>query len=192
VIDTSSARSALALLQESGAAAAEVVAESGRGFQLAERVRELVGEPRGVVSRVAVATGPGSFTGLRVGASYAAGLALGLRIPLHALRTLELQAARARLPATALSEAGRGRIYFQAPGAPPRLGEPSEVPREHPAVGWLRPRTQAALEAAGARFLPEAELRSFGEAAARLLSAAPEVGYGRLKLEYMQSFGKLC
>src|SRR5216117_3537023 len=41
-------------------------------------------------AKVAVATGPGSFTGLRVGVSFGLGLAMGLRIPILALPTLEL------------------------------------------------------------------------------------------------------
>jgi hypothetical protein len=45
-----------------------------------------------------------------------------------------------------------------------------------------------ALEAAGVGMKPQAELRSFGAAAARILESAVEVAYGSLKLEYMQSF----
>jgi hypothetical protein len=55
-------------------------------------------------------------------------------------------------------------------------------------VGWLRPDTEQAMLDAGLRFRPESVLKSFGEAAGRLLETAPEVAYGSLKLEYMQSF----
>jgi tRNA A37 threonylcarbamoyladenosine modification protein TsaB len=138
--------------------------------------------------RVAVATGPGSFTGLRVGVSFGLGLAIGLRIPIVPLATLHIQAARSGEPQLAVAEAGRGRVYFAAPGAAPGVGEPAELPKDLPVAGWLRPATQAALEAAGLRFKAESELRSFGAAAARLLESAREVAYGSLKLEYMQSF----
>lgn len=189
VIDTSSALAGLALVDREGFAVAEKVVEAGAALDLPRLLGELAA-PR-ELSAVAVAVGPGSFTGLRAGASYGLGLALGLGVPLLGLRTLELAAARAAAPATGLSEAGRGRVYHQAPGAAPLLSEPAEVPRGYPAVGWLRPATAAALTAAGVHLLEERELRSFGTAAAGLLGAAAELGYDKVKLEYMQSFGPL-
>jgi tRNA threonylcarbamoyl adenosine modification protein YeaZ len=189
VIDTSSACFAVAVLSAAREPQGESVAPSGREQDLRRQVLALVAPQR--LTRVAVATGPGSFTGLRVGAAYALGLALGRRIPVHALPTLELAALRARVPATGLSEAGRGRVYFQPPGAEVAAGEPVEVPTNHPAVGWLREATAASLRAAGVRLLEEPELRTFGDAAALALERAPELPYGRLKLEYMQSFEAL-
>jgi tRNA threonylcarbamoyl adenosine modification protein YeaZ len=186
VIDTSSAVSAVALLAPSGRIEYEDVAPSGPGFDLPSRYRALMDGP--ALTKVAVAAGPGSFTGLRVGVSFGLGLAVGLRIPIVSLATLELQAARADGPVVALSEAGRGRVYYQAPDGRRAAAEPGEVPREIPAVGWLRPATQSALEAAGVRFQADSELRSFGAAAARLLETAREVAYGSLKVEYMQTF----
>jgi len=186
VIDTSSAMSAVALLEPSGRTVYEDVAESGPTFDLPSRYRALEDGP--ALTRVAVATGPGSFTGLRVGVSFGLGLAIGLRIPIVPLSTLTVQAARSKNPALAVSEAGRGRVYHLAPGGVAGLAEPADLPRDWPAVGWLRPATQAALEGAGVRMKPDGELRGFGEAAATLLEAAREVAYGSLKLEYMQSF----
>jgi glycoprotease family protein len=186
VIDTSSAMSAVALLDPTGRAVYEDVADSGPTFDLPSRYRALEDGP--AVTKVAVATGPGSFTGLRVGVSFGLGLAIGLGIPIVPLPTLALQAARSDTPVLAVSEAGRGRVYHLAPGGITGLAEAAELPREWPAVGWLRPSTRAALEAAGMRFKPEHELRGFGEAAARVVESAREVAYGSLKLEYMQSF----
>jgi hypothetical protein len=185
VIDTSSALSALALI-EGGRAVREETHPSGRDFDLPARYRELAaGETPG---GVAVATGPGSFTGLRVGVSFGLGLAMGLRVPIYPLPTLGLQAARSDGPVLAVAEAGRGRVYFLAPGAAVGLGEPGELPAGLPLVGWLRPSTEAALRAAGLGFAPDGALRSFGEAAAAMLGSAVEVPYGSLRLEYMQSF----
>ena len=194
VIDTSSSRSALALVRD-GAAVADDVAEGGPGgtssrpggreHDLSARVLALV-EPR-LLAAVAVAAGPGSFTGLRVGVSYAVGLAMGLGVPLLELGSLDLQAARARVPATALVEAGRGRVYWRPPGGEPSLGDPAELPRSLPAVGWLRPATADAVREAGVRLLPEEELAGFAETAATALGDARRVGYDTVRLKYMDS-----
>lgn len=185
MIDTSSARSALALI-EGQRVLHEESDLSGPAFDLPTRYRALVKGDS--IERVAVATGPGSFTGLRVGVSFGLGLAMGLRVPIVPLSTLGVQAARAHEPVLAVAEAGRGRVYHLAPGGPAGVAEPEELPRDWPVVGWLRPKTQEALEAAGLRLKEEGELRTFGTAAARLLESATEVAYGSLKLEYMQSF----
>ena len=146
-------------------------------------LKRLVASSR--VTRVAVASGPGSFTGLRVGVSFGLGLAMGLRIPIVPLPSLDLQAARSRTPATAVVEAGRGRYYFQAPNQEPRLGEPVEIPATNPLVGVV---PRGSLVAAGHRFVPESELRSFAEAAEILLRTAREVPYRNLEIQYMQTF----
>jgi len=184
VVDTSSAVSALAILDGSGSVLQEVFLPA-RSPQLIERMRALVAPHR--LTKVAVATGPGSFTGLRVGVSFGLGLAIGFRIPIVPLRTLELQAARSDRPVIAISEAGRGRLYYLEPGGTPALGEPAQIPKTHRLVGFVSPVIESALEAAGHALAPEQELDSFGSAAARLLESARDVPYGSLKLEYMQS-----
>jgi tRNA threonylcarbamoyladenosine biosynthesis protein TsaB len=65
------------------------------------------------LSAVAVTTGPGSFTGLRVGLAVAKGLALARGLPLIGVPTLDVVAAaqgRDRRPLCAVLQAGRGRI----------------------------------------------------------------------------------
>lgn len=188
VIDTSSPRSALGLVFE-GRPVAEDVVERSREHDLRLRVETLVGGR--TLSAVAVSVGPGSFTGLRVGVSYGLGLAMGLCVPLLGLGALDLQAARARVPATALVEAGRGRVYWRAPAQEARLGDPGELPADLPAVGWLRPETAAAVRAAAVRLLSDEELDGFAAAAARLTGRARELGYDTVELEYMQSFGRV-
>lgn len=185
VIDTSSGVSALAILDDSGSVEQDIFLPA-RSPELIDRMRAMASHHK--LSKVAVATGPGSFTGLRVGVSFGLGLAMGLKIPIVPLPTLDLQATRSDLPVTAVSEAGRGRVYYQVPDEKPALGEPGAIPRTFLLTGLISPSMESALEVAGHRFKPEAELRSFGEAAARLLESARPVPYSSLKLEYMQSF----
>jgi tRNA threonylcarbamoyl adenosine modification protein YeaZ len=187
VIDTSSAVSALALIRPDGTVIAEETHESGRTFDLAGRFRAMTAGDS--LTKIAVATGPGSFTGLRVGVSFGLGVAIGLGIPIVALNTLQIQAARSDGPVVALAEAGRGRVYSLAPGYDVQLSGPDDLPKDVPAVGWLRPATESLLRSAGVALLPEDEVRSFGAAASRLLESASEVAYGSLRLEYMQGLG---
>jgi tRNA threonylcarbamoyladenosine biosynthesis protein TsaB len=61
---------------------------------------------------VAIATGPGSFTGLRVGLSVAKGLALAMHLPILGVPTLDASAyahSRETIPVRAVLPAGRGR-----------------------------------------------------------------------------------
>ena len=154
---------------------------------LTEAIRGYVTSGR--VTKVAVATGPGSFTGVRVGVSVALGVAIGLQIPIVPLPSLALQAARSDRPVTAVGDAGRGRYYFLVPGGAPALGEPVDIPTTYPLVGRVANR-EAQLLAAGHRFKLEKELRSLVEAADKLLETASEVPYRSLEIEYMQSFSR--
>jgi tRNA A37 threonylcarbamoyladenosine modification protein TsaB len=161
----------------------EDVVAVDRDHDLPRRVGALVDVA--TLTGVAVSLGPGSFTGLRAGVSFGLGLALGRRLPLWGLDTLALQAARAREPATAVIEAGRGRVFWLAAGSStPAHGEPSDLSRDLPAVGWLRPSTASALVAAGIRLLRDQELRTFAEAAAGQLQTADRLGYGTVSLRY--------
>jgi len=187
VVDTSSARTGLALIRPDGTVASEETHESGRTLDLPVRFRAMTAGQ--TLTKIAVATGPGSFTGLRAGVSFGLGVAIGLAIPIVALKTLTLQAARTDMPAIAVAEAGRGRLYSLAPGADPRLSAPEDLPKDLPAVGWLRPATESLLRSAGVDLVPDGKLRSFGAAASRLLESASEVAYGSLRLEYMQALG---
>lgn len=69
---------------------------------------------------LAVAIGPGSFTGLRIGLAFAKGLALAHRLPLMGVGTLDILAASQPLqevPLAAILQAGRKRLavgWYQA------------------------------------------------------------------------------
>lgn len=188
VIDTSSARSALAVLDRDRVVG-EQIWESGRDEDLGRRAAALT-DPRRL-DAVAVALGPGSFTGLRLGVSYGLGLAMGRGVPLLGMGTLELQAARADQPVTGVADAGRGRVYWLDPQLRVGHGEPGELPRTLPAVGWLRAPTAEAVRREGVRLLREEDVDSFGTAALRLVGEAEELGYDSVELRYMHSFGRL-
>lgn len=66
------------------------------------------------VTHVAIGSGPGSFTGLRIGMSYAKGFCFGHNIPLIPVTNFELLSDLAedtKHPVYALIEAGRGKYY---------------------------------------------------------------------------------
>ena len=68
----------------------------------------------GELEGLAVAVGPGSFTGLRVGLSTVKGLALALSIPIAAVPTLDAMAAMlpfAALPICPVLDARKGEVY---------------------------------------------------------------------------------
>ncbi len=111
VIDTSSTMAAIATIDGGGSTQEFIPSRDPELIAHLRRIAQL-----NKITRVAVATGPGSFTGLRKGVSFGLGLAMGLRIPIVPLPTLGLQAARSAQSVTAVSEAGRGRFYYLAPG----------------------------------------------------------------------------
>jgi tRNA threonylcarbamoyladenosine biosynthesis protein TsaB len=84
--------------------------------ELAPAVAELLarcGLTMDDIQALGVALGPGSFTSLRVGLSFAKGLALARQLPLVGIPTLDIYAAAqpaARLPLLAAVQAGRGRL----------------------------------------------------------------------------------
>ncbi|MFW6082716.1 MAG: tRNA (adenosine(37)-N6)-threonylcarbamoyltransferase complex dimerization subunit type 1 TsaB [Chloroflexota bacterium] len=116
-IDTATDQASLAL-HDGFAVRAEHTWEAPRRHttELSPRIGEAMAQtgvsPRDL-SGVAIAKGPGSFTGLRVGMSVAKGLAVACSLPLVAVPTLDVVAAaqrRDRRRLAAVVQAGRGRI----------------------------------------------------------------------------------
>lgn len=104
---------------------------------------------------LAVGTGPGNFTGVRIAVAAARGLALASRLPALGIGTLEAAAEGLPRPLTVLEEARRGEVYLQAHGpegaAPARLIPAEEAARVTGAVTG-----SAAPLAPGAQALPPA------------------------------------
>lgn len=85
--------------------------EGGHAAALAPMVDELIRWAKAEghqLSAIAVSAGPGSYTGLRIGASLAKGLCLGYQLPLLAIDTLELLAHQA---ISALPEGQEATIF---------------------------------------------------------------------------------
>src|SRR5215470_19138995 len=79
-----------------------------------DRVLADAGWKPGELDGLAVAVGPGSFTGLRIGLSAVKGLALALAIPIAAVPTLDAMAAAlpfADLPVCPVIDARKGEVY---------------------------------------------------------------------------------
>jgi tRNA threonylcarbamoyl adenosine modification protein YeaZ len=66
------------------------------------------------IDAIAVGTGPGSFTGIRVAVVTARTLAQALEIPLVGVSLFDCYAIQTELPSTYLLDAGRGHVYIGA------------------------------------------------------------------------------
>jgi len=113
-IDTSGDTASLALF-DGDQPLAELTWQCHRNHstELLPRLNQLLEQNRleaGSITTIAVALGPGSYNGLRVGLATAKGLALSLSVPLVGLSTLEAEAyphAATGLPIYAVARAGR-------------------------------------------------------------------------------------
>lgn len=129
-IDTSSADLSVALVNEDGVLG--LVEENmlrGQGEVLIPYIQSMMQQadlPMSAIECVAVAVGPGSFTGVRVGLSAARGIALALDIPVYGVTNLEAAAAGVHEPIVVTLDTKRGDYYtqsFDKDGIP--INEPS-------------------------------------------------------------------
>ena len=123
-IDTAFGPIGAALVSDGGAVVAHLVVPDAIGAQ-AEKLPPLVarmfaeaGLKPDALERIAVTTGPGAFTGVRVGLAFAKGMALALKVPLLGFTTLECLIAQARgarpgAHYAAVIDARRGELYAQ-------------------------------------------------------------------------------
>src|SRR5690242_7482124 len=115
-IDTAAPRLQLALLRGDQVDSLIEDMPTGQAERLFPALEDLLarsGIAYADLTRIAVTTGPGSFTGLRIGLSAARGLGLALNIPVlgvHSLLAYSL-AGPADRPFAVLMDARRGEVY---------------------------------------------------------------------------------
>lgn len=129
-IDTAAPRLQLALLLADGRVDTSVDdIATGHAELIFERIATLLsrnglGYPD--LERVVTTTGPGSFTGLRIGLSAARGIGLARTIPVIGVSSLVALSLGAGGPVTVLLDARRDEAYFQTfagPGLPTTEGD---------------------------------------------------------------------
>jgi tRNA threonylcarbamoyladenosine biosynthesis protein TsaB len=78
------------------------------------------------LTAVGVVSGPGSFTGIRLGIAYAKGLALGLGVPVLPVNAFEIYLEKSPEAFVAI-ESGKGDFFVGARGLPPQIMTIEEV-----------------------------------------------------------------
>ena len=135
-IDTAAPRLQLALLSDGDRVTTLVedmaTGQAERLFPALDELLTAAGVTYADLTRIAVTTGPGSFTGLRIGLSAGRGLGLALNIPVLGIPSLLALSLVARCtPVAVLLDARRDEAYFQlfsGPGIP--VGQPALLPME--------------------------------------------------------------
>ena len=156
---------------------------------------EAAGARAGTLDRIVCGGGPGGFTGLRIAAGIAKGVALATGVPLYAVGSLPLLVAGAAgaLGAgryVAVTDAMRHERFAQpcdvasdgtvTPLAPPRLLAEAELARLAAEEGWVRVGPLEAGHAAWPDAAGVARLAHVLAAEAPVALAAWEPDYGRL------------
>ena len=188
-IDTATTRVVIATGSSDGVADGISTWAAGHrhGETLLPSIERFLGEQnlrRSRLAGVVVGTGPGAFTGLRVGIATAKGLAHGLRIPLVGVSTADALIAAATTADGArivlLVPAGPSDRIVIRHGEPPRLlpggTDPELAPGERLVAIDLADRAPEAALAAG-------ELARAGLGAALLAAGAAALRSGRSELE---------
>jgi tRNA threonylcarbamoyladenosine biosynthesis protein TsaB len=116
-IDTAAPRLQLALLRSDGQVDVSIDdIATGHAELIFDRIAALLDRNSvsyGELERVITTTGPGSFTGLRIGLSAARGIALARQLPCIGVPNLLALSLSVSGPSTVLLDARRGEAYFQ-------------------------------------------------------------------------------
>jgi tRNA threonylcarbamoyladenosine biosynthesis protein TsaB len=167
--DTSAAHCAAALLLPDGQVLSRLeLMEKGQAERLMSLMQSLLADA-GLnwrdVTRIAVGTGPGNFTGVRIAVAAARGLALGLGVPAIGVTRLEALAHGLPRPLTVIEDARRGEVYVQAFGT----DEPEALVMDLSDLPLVVTTALVTGSAAGTPALPPA--MSLAEATARIAAA---------------------
>ena len=185
-----------AVVGEDGRVLAAISEPMSRGHQerLAPMVAELMktaGLTFDRLERIGATVGPGSFTGLRIGLSFAKAMALARGVPCAGFSSLEALAFGHVGAVIAIADARRGQAYWQAfydgaPLAPPTAsaiedvagliaGRPGPWIAAGPGAGLLEGWTDATL------------LTAAGPSAEALLALASRPGLGSTQPLYLRA-----
>ncbi|MEJ2722249.1 MAG: tRNA (adenosine(37)-N6)-threonylcarbamoyltransferase complex dimerization subunit type 1 TsaB [bacterium] len=135
-IDTSQPAGHVAVLTDGGLARTAALSHpSSHLVELGRAVERLLAD-EGIAARdldrVALVSGPGSFTGLRIGMAYAKGLHAGLGTEIVVMTSLELlavQASRDDLPVAPMIDARKDEVYAALYAPAVRAAGDSQEPR---------------------------------------------------------------
>jgi tRNA threonylcarbamoyladenosine biosynthesis protein TsaB len=153
--DTATSVATAALVRD-GEVLGERSSRAVRVLEDADALFRESGASRAELTGVVVGTGPGSFTGLRLGLAAARGLALALELPVAGVSTLDALAAGAP-GAVPVVDAGR-REVFTLRGGEPVVCAPHEV-EAGLCVGDGALRYRSVLEERGAEVPPDDDER---------------------------------
>ena len=139
--------------------------QAERLMPLLESLLAEAGKGWGDLTRLAVGTGPGNFTGVRIAVAAARGLALGLGIPAIGVPRLEALAHGLPRPVTVIEDARRDEVYLQ------EFSATGPGPATVCKMGNIAHPTAVTGSAAGPAALPPA--MPLAEATARIAAALP-------------------
>jgi len=165
--DTSAAHCAAALLCNGQISHLYESMQKGQAERLIPMLEQVLADA-GIgwsdLDALAVGTGPGNFTGVRIAVAAARGLALGLDIPAIGVTRLEAAAQGLPRPITVIEDARRDAVYVQSFGdvaETPRLAAVDAIGKTYPtvtgsaagpgAIHAAMPLTEAILQIAAAR-----------------------------------------
>ena len=153
--DTATERATSALVDD-GEVLGERVSRASTLLADVDALLRQAGAHQRDVSALALGTGPGSFTGIRIGLAVARGLALALGVPAAGVSTLDALAAGAP-GATPVIDAKRREVFVPGPQALAPADLPVETGTVYVGNGAVRYRD--VLEQAGATVPPDEDER---------------------------------
>lgn len=164
-IDTSTDQAGIALATPAGVVAHSWPAARAQTTTVLPEIDRMVREHGMVpadITGVVVATGPGTFTGLRVGVALVKGIVAASKVPMVGIPTLDIVFAQhPGGEVVAVLPAGRGRVVWQQAGDTPRnstIADLVDVMSHRPDVtltGELTANQLEELRSAGVRVTPE-------------------------------------